>query len=34
LGQPVELVASDLGTDTDGTIARTFAFKLVNGTTA
>jgi uncharacterized protein len=31
LGEPVELVASDLGTDVDSTVARTFAFKLVNG---
>lgn len=31
LGEPVELVASDLGTDTDGTVARTFAFRLVDG---
>jgi uncharacterized protein len=34
LGKPVELVASDLGTDADGTVARTFAFKLVDGATA
>jgi uncharacterized protein len=33
LGQPVELVASDLGTDADGTVARTFAFKLMNRVT-
>jgi uncharacterized protein len=33
LGQPVELVTSDLGTDADGTVARTFAFRLVNGAT-
>ncbi len=31
LGQPVELVTSDLGTDADGTVARTFEFKLANG---
>jgi hypothetical protein len=29
----VELVASDLGTDADGTVARTFAFKLMNRVT-
>jgi uncharacterized OB-fold protein len=34
LGEPVELMASDLGTDTEGTVARTFAFRLVNGVTA
>jgi uncharacterized protein len=34
LGKPVELVASNLGTDADGTVARTFAFTLVNGATA
>jgi uncharacterized OB-fold protein len=34
LGALVELVGSDLGADTDGTVARTFAFKLVNGATA
>jgi uncharacterized OB-fold protein len=33
LGQPVELVTSDLGTDADGTVARTFEFKLANGVT-
>lgn len=33
LGQPVELVTSDLGTDADGTVARTFQFKLANGVT-
>ena len=33
LGEPVELVAADLGTDTEGTIARTFAFTLTNGVT-
>jgi uncharacterized OB-fold protein len=33
LGQSVELVASDLGTDADGTVARTFAFKLMNRVT-
>jgi uncharacterized protein len=33
LGEPVELVASDLGTDAEGTVARTFEFKLVNGVT-
>ena len=31
LGQPVVLVDSDLGTDAAGTVARTFAFRLVNG---
>ena len=31
LGQPVELVSSDLGTDVDGTVARTFAFRLLKG---
>jgi uncharacterized protein len=34
LGQPVELVTSDLGTDAAGTVARTFEFTLVNGATA
>jgi uncharacterized protein len=34
LGQPVELVASDLGTDADGTVARTFTFRLTNGAPA
>jgi uncharacterized protein len=33
LGQSVELVASDLGRDADGTVARTFAFQLVSGAT-
>ena len=31
LGQPVELVTSDLGTDAAGTVARTFEFTLTNG---
>jgi uncharacterized protein len=33
LGEPVELVASVLGTDVDGTVARTFAFRLTTGVT-
>lgn len=33
LGQPVKLVTSDLGTDADGTAARTFEFTLANGVT-
>lgn len=33
LGQPVELVTSELGTDAEGTVARTFEFKLLNEVT-